>query len=75
METKKTVFDYMTDEEYARYTELQDKALAAKAAQPKVRKERAPLTVEQKVAMAQKRLEAAQAKLNALMGMDNEQAE
>lgn len=75
METKKTVFDYMTDEEYARYTELQDKALAAKAAQPKVRKERAPMTVEQKVAMAQKRLEAAQAKLNALMGMDNEQAE
>lgn len=75
METKKTVFDYMTDEEYARYTELQDKALAAKAAQPKVRKERAPMTVEQKVAMAQKRLEAAQAKLNALIGMDNEQAE
>nr|DAF46372.1 MAG TPA: hypothetical protein [Podoviridae sp. ctsUe5] len=75
METKKTVFDYMTDEEYARYSELQDKALAAKAAQPKVRKERAPMTVEQKVAMAQKRLEAAQAKLNALMGMDNEQAE
>ena len=75
METKKTVFDYMTDEEYARYTELQDKALAAKAAQPKVRKERAPMTVEQKVAMAQKRLEAAQAKLAALMGMDNEQAE
>lgn len=75
METKKTVFDYMTDEEYARYTELQDKALAAKAAQPKVRKERAPMTVEQKVAMAQKRLEAAQAKLNALMSMDNEQAE
>ena len=75
METKKTVFDYMTDEEYARYIELQDKALAAKAAQPKVRKERAPMTVEQKVAMAQKRLEAAQAKLNALMGMDNDQAE
>ena len=75
METKKTVFDYMTDEEYARYTELQDKALAAKAAAPKVRKERAPMTVEQKVAMAQKRLEAAQAKLNALMGMDNDQAE
>ena len=75
MEMKKTVFDYMTDEEYARYTELQDKALAAKAAQPKVRKERAPMTVEQKVAMAQKRLEAAQAKLNALMGMDNDQAE
>ena len=75
MGTKKTVFDYMTDEEYARYTELQDKALAAKAAQPKVRKERAPMTVEQKVAMAQKRLEAAQAKLNALMGMDNDQAE
>lgn len=75
METKKTVFDYMTDEGYARYTELQDKALAAKAAQPKVRKERAPMTVEQKVAMAQKRLEAAQAKLNALMGMDNDQAE
>lgn len=75
METKKTVFDYMTDEEYARYTELQDKALAAKAAQPKVRKERAPMTVEQKVARAQKCLEAAQAKLNALMGMDNDQAE
>lgn len=65
----KTVFDYMTDEEYARYTELQDKALAAKAAQPKVRKKRAPLTSEQKIAMAQKRIEAAQKKLAELMAM------
>ncbi len=70
METKKTVFDFMTDEEYARYTELQDKGLAAKAAAPKVRKERAPLTAEQKVAAAQKRLEAAKAKLAALMAQD-----
>lgn len=65
----KTVFDYMTDEEYARYTELQDKALAAKAAQPKVRKERAPMTSEQKIAQAQKRIEAAQKKLAELMTM------
>ena len=70
METKKTVFDFMTDEEYARYTELQDKGLAAKAAAPKVRKERAPLTAEQKVAAAQKRLEAAKAKLAALISQD-----
>ena len=70
METKKTVFDYMTDGEYTRYTELQDKGLAAKAAAPKVRKERAPLTAEQKVAAAQKRLEAAKAKLAALMAQD-----
>lgn len=70
METKKTVFDFMTDEEYARYIELQDKGLAAKAAAPKVRKERAPLTAEQKVAAAQKRLEAAKAKLAALMAQD-----
>lgn len=70
METKKTVFDFMSDEEYARYTELQDKGLAAKAAAPKVRKERAPLTAEQKVAAAQKRLEAAKAKLAALMAQD-----
>ena len=65
----KTVFDYMTDEEYARYTELQDKALAAKAAQPKARKERAPMTSEQKIAQAQKRIEAAQKKLAELMAM------
>lgn len=65
----KTVFDYMTDEEYARYTELQDKALAAKAAQPKVRKERTPMTSEQKIAQAQKRIEAAQKKLAELMAM------
>ena len=65
----KTVFDYMTDEEYARYTELQDKALTAKAAQPKVRKERAPMTSEQKIAQAQKRIEAAQKKLAELMAM------
>ena len=65
----KTVFDYMTDEEYARYTELQDKALAAKAAQPKMRKERAPMTSEQKIAQAQKRIEAAQKKLAELMAM------
>ena len=70
MDAKKTVFDYMTDEEYARYTELQDKALAAKAAAPKVRKERAPMTAEQKVVAAKKRLEAAQAKLAALMAQD-----
>lgn len=70
METKKTVFDFMTDGEYTRYTELQDKGLAAKAAAPKVRKERAPLTAEQKVAAAQKRLEAAKAKLAALMAQD-----
>ena len=70
MDIKKTVFDYMTDEEYARYIELQDKALAAKAAAPKVRKERAPLTAEQKVAAAQKRLEAAKAKLAALMAQE-----
>lgn len=65
----KTVFDYMTDEEYAHYTELQDKALAAKAAQPKVRKEHAPMTSEQKIAQAQKRIEAAQKKLAELMAM------
>ena len=70
METKKTVFDFMTDGEYTRYTELQGKGLAAKAAAPKVRKERAPLTAEQKVAAAQKRLEAAKAKLAALMAQD-----
>ena len=69
MDIKKTVFDYMTDEEYARYIELQDKALAAKAAAPKVRKERAPMTTEQKVAAATKRIEAAQRKLAELMAM------
>ena len=69
MDIKKTVFDYMTDEEYARYIELQDKALAAKAATPKVRKERAPMTTEQKVAAAKKRIEAAQRKLAELMAM------
>ena len=46
MDTKKTLFDYMTEEEYNRYNVLVEKAAEAKANAPKTPRERKPMTAE-----------------------------
>lgn len=66
--TKKSLVDYISEEDYPRYQELLAKAEAAKAAAPKAeRKPRGPLTYEQKVKMAEKAKLKAEAKLAALL--------
>ena len=67
MDTKKTIFDYMTEEEYNRYTALVEKAAEAKANAPKNPRERKPLTAEQKVSAMQKKRDALQAKIDAML--------
>ena len=69
----KTLVDYMTEEDYARYNELIALAEQAKAAAPKAeRKPRGPLTAEQKVKAAEARLAKAQAMLEALLAAEND---
>lgn len=64
----KTIVDYMTEEDYARYNELITLAEEAKAAAPKAeRKPRGPITAEQKMKAAEARLAKAQAALEALL--------
>lgn len=64
----KTIVDYMTEEDYARYNELIALAETAKADAPKAeRKPRAPMTAEQKKKAAEARLAKAQAALDALL--------
>lgn len=64
----KTIIDYMTEEDYARYNELITLAEEAKANAPKAeRKPRGPLTAEQKMKAAEARLAKAQAALEALL--------
>ena len=66
--TKKSLVDYISEEDYPRYQELLAKAEAAKAAAPKAeRKPRGPMTHEQKVKMAEKAKLKAEAKLAALL--------
>lgn len=71
--TRKTLVDYILDEDYERYQELLTMAEELKAKAPKAeRKPRGPMTNEQKVKMTQKRIEAAQAKLAALLAAEAE---
>lgn len=66
--TKKTIVDYMSEEDYIRYNELISLAETAKANAPKAeRKPRGPMTVEQKKKAAEARLAKAQAALDALL--------
>lgn len=68
----KPIVEYMSEEDYARYNELINKAEEAKANAPKApRAPRAPMTKEQKVKMAEGRLAKAQAKLEALLAAEN----
>ena len=69
--TRKTLVDYIAEEDYARYTELLAMAEQAKANAPKAeRKPRGPMTHEQKVKMAEKAKERAEAKLAALLAAE-----
>ena len=67
-DVKKTLVDYMSEEDYTRYNELIALAETAKANAPKAeRKPRGPMTVEQKKKAAEARLAKAQAALDALL--------
>lgn len=67
-DVRKTLVDYMTEEDYTRYNELISLAETAKANAPKAeRKPRGPMTVEQKKKAAEARLAKAQAALDALL--------
>lgn len=61
---RKTIVDYIADEDYARYNELLTKAAEAKQNAPK---NRAPLTIEQKLKRAELAKARAEEKLNALL--------
>lgn len=64
--------DYILEEDYPRYQELVAKAAENKANAPKVKKERAPLTKEQKIERMKKQREALNAKLEALINGEGE---
>lgn len=71
--TKKTLVDYMTEEDYARYNELIALAEQTKANAPKAeRKPKGPMTAEQKRKAAETRLAKAQAALEALLAAQAE---
>lgn len=64
----KTLIDYMSDNDYARYNELLEMAAKAKAEAPKApRASKGPMTFEQKKKMAEARLAKAKEKLDALL--------
>lgn len=63
----KSIFDYMSEEDYNEYNAIQERAKAAKAAAPKAPRERKPLTIEQKAEAAKKRVAALEAKVKALL--------
>lgn len=68
----KTLVDFILDEDYARYNELLNMAEEAKANAPKAeRKPRGPMTVVQKIKMADARLAKAKAALDALLAAQN----
>ena len=69
--TRKSLVDYILEEDYDRYQELLNMAEEAKANAPKAeRKPRAPMTKEQKVNAAKKRAEKAKAALEALLAAE-----
>lgn len=68
---RKSLVDYISEEDYSRYQELLNKAEELKAAAPKAeRKPRGPMTIEQKKKLAEGRLAKAQAALNALLAAE-----
>lgn len=66
------IVDYILEEDYPRYQELVAKAAENKANAPKVKKERVPLTKEQKIERMKKQREALNAKLEALINGEGE---
>lgn len=71
IKTRKSLVDYISEEDYPRYNELLNKAEQLKAAAPKAeRKPRGPMTKEQKIKMTEGRMAALQAKLDALLASE-----
>ncbi len=74
METiaRKTLFDYMSEEDYNRFNEILNKATEAKKNAPKApRAPRGPMTIEQKIKLAEGRKAKLEAKLAELMAAQN----
>ena len=72
-EVKKSIFDYMTNEEYERYNALVAKAAELKANAPKApAKPRGPLTAEAKLKMAESKRDALLAKIQELMAAQSQ---
>lgn len=69
-ETRKTVLDYMSEEDYARYNELVEAAKAAKAAAPKAPRKMRDKTPEEKKAALMARMKKAQEQLDALLAAE-----
>lgn len=63
----KSIFDYMSKEDYDKYNEIEARARAAKEAAPKAPRAAKTMTIEQKIEAAQKRKAALEAKVAALM--------
>ena len=67
-QTRKTLVDFILEEDYDRYNELLNLAEQAKANAPKPeRKPKGPMTKEQKIKMAEGRLAKLQAKLDEML--------
>lgn len=68
----KSIVEYISEEDYARYNELLDMAAEAKKNAPKPeRKPRGPMTNEQKIKLAEGRKAKAQALLDKLLAEQN----
>ena len=67
---RKTVLDYLSEEEYARYSELMTKAAEAKKAAPKAPRKLKDRTPEQQKAALLARMQKAQAQLDALLAAE-----
>ena len=68
----KSIVEYIAEEDYARYNELLDKAAKAKAEAPKApRAPRGPMTLDQKLKMAEGRKAKAEALLAKLLAEQN----
>ena len=63
----KSIFDYMSEEDYNEYNAIAERAKAAKAAAPKAPRAPRTLTIEQKTEQAKKRVAALEAKVKALL--------
>lgn len=71
----KSLLDYLSDDDLARYNELMQKAADAKKNAPKAPRVVKPKTPEQKKAAIEARLAKAQAALDALLAAENNSAE
>lgn len=71
----KSIFDYMSKDDYDEYNAIQERATAAKAEapKPKPKREHKPMSIEAKIAMTEKRKAALEAKVAALLAAQQQQ--